>query len=58
MNKEMMFHCSNCNVVLFFCYIKNWFRILHIFFNAYDLCYILLYISVDFMIHGYIFYLI
>ena len=53
--EEMVFQCSNCNIVLFFGYVKNSFKILHIFISVYDLYYILLYVSVDFVIHGYFF---
>jgi len=44
----MMFQCSNCNIILFFHDVKNKFEILHVFINAYNLHYILLYISIDF----------
>ena len=43
-----MFQCSNCNIILFFHDVKNKFEILHVFINAYNLHYILLYISIDF----------
>jgi hypothetical protein len=54
--KKIVFHFNNYNIVLFFCYIKNYLEILHIFINVYDLHYILLYPSINFLIHGYIFY--
>jgi hypothetical protein len=54
--KEIVFQCSNCNIVLFFYYNQNEFEILHVFINTYDLHYILLYISIDFLIQSYVFY--
>ena len=52
----MVFHCSNCNIILFFYHVKKLARDLSCFINAYDFYYILLYISIDFLIHGYIVY--
>jgi len=53
----MMFYCSNFNIVSFFCYVKNYLEILHVFINVYDLYNILLYVNIDFLINDYIFYL-
>jgi len=53
----MMFYFSNFNIVSFFCYDKNYLEILYVFINVYDLYYILLYVNIDFLIYGYIFYL-
>ena len=39
--KELVFHCSNCNIIPFFCYAKNY--------------YILFYVSINFLINDYIF---
>jgi hypothetical protein len=50
-----VFHLNNCNIILFLCYIKNYIEILHVFINAYNLYYILLHVSIDLLIHGYIF---
>jgi hypothetical protein len=33
----MIFYYSNCNIVLFFYYIKNELEILQVFINIYDL---------------------
>jgi hypothetical protein len=52
----MMFHGNNCNIISFFSYVKNELEILHIFIKTYDLYYILLYVSINFLIHDYIFY--
>ena len=52
----MLFQYSNYNIVLFFYHVKNEYEILHVFINAYDLYYILLYINIIFFIHNYIFY--
>jgi hypothetical protein len=51
-----MFHGNNCNIISFFSYVKNELEILHIFIKTYDLYYILLYVSINFLIHDYIFY--
>jgi hypothetical protein len=42
-NVKLVFHCSNCNIIPIF------------FINTYDFYYILLYISIEFMIYDYIF---
>jgi len=52
----MMFHCCNCNIVLFLNYIKNEIEILQLFINMCDYYYILLYISIDLLIYNYNFY--
>jgi len=52
----MVFHYSNYNIIPFFCYVKKLAWDLSCFINAYDLYYILLYVSIDILIHGYIFY--
>jgi hypothetical protein len=53
----MMFHCSNYNIVLFLYYVKNLLEILHVFINAYNFYFILLYVNIDFLINNYIFLL-
>jgi len=46
--KEIIFQCSNCNIVPFLYYIKNTFKILHVFINTHDLHCILLYVNINF----------
>ena len=53
--QENVLQCSNCNIILFFYYVKNELEILWIFINTYDFYYILLYITIHFFIHNYIF---
>ena len=48
----MIFQYNNCNIVLFLYYIKNKLEILHFFTNTYNLHYILLYVSFDFLFHN------
>ena len=55
--KEMMFHGSNFNIVLFFYHVKNQIEILHVSINIYDLHCILLYLSINFLIPNYVFFL-
>lgn len=38
--KEIVFNCNNCNIILFLCYIKNYFETLNIFINLYKFYYI------------------
>ena len=54
----MIFYYSNCNIISFFCYVKNYLEILYVSINTYYINYILLYVSIDFLIHKYIFYMI
>jgi hypothetical protein len=46
--KKIIFQCINCNIVPFLDYIKNEFKILHVFINTHDPHCILLYISINF----------
>ena len=39
--EEIIFQCRNCNIILFFYYVKNEFKILQIFINTCDFHYIL-----------------
>jgi hypothetical protein len=52
----MMFYSNNYNIISFFSYINNELEILYIFIKVYDLYYILLYVSINFLIYDYIFF--
>jgi len=56
--KKMIFHYSNYNIVSFSTTLKIILRSYIFLLHTYDFYYILLYISINILIHNYIFYLI